>query len=83
MEKLLTPENEAEALALKGLLEEHGIPAVVRSFHDSAFDGIFQQKYGWGVLLVPAGDLERAREIVAAWRKAAPGEHELPWREEK
>lgn len=82
MQKLLIPENEAEAIALRALLAEHGIKSVIRSFHDSAFDGIFQQKYGWGVLMVAAEDLEQARRIVAEWRAAAPRNHELPWREE-
>jgi hypothetical protein len=80
MQKLLIPANEAEALALQGVLAEQGIEARIRSYHDSAFDGIFQNQKGWGVLLVAAKDLARAREIVAEWRAAAP--RDLPWHEE-
>jgi hypothetical protein len=80
MQKLLIPENEAEALALQGVLAEHGIKARIRSYHDTAYDGIFQNQKGWGVLLVEAGDLSLAREIVAEWRAAAP--RELPWQDE-
>jgi len=79
MQKLLIPENEAEAVALQSVLAEHGITARIRSYHDSAFDGIFQNQKGWGVLLVAAADLARAGEIIAAWRAAAP--RDLPWRE--
>ena len=80
MEKLLIPENEAEALALQGVLAEHGIAAQIHSYHDTAYDGIFQSQKGWGALLVPAADLERAREIISQWRAAAP--RELPWQDQ-
>ncbi|HKI80307.1 MAG TPA: DUF2007 domain-containing protein [Pseudodesulfovibrio sp.] len=80
LQKLLIPENELEALALQKLLAEHGIPARLHSFHDSAFDGIFQNQKGWGVLMVPESDLARAKEIVAEWWAAAP--KDLPWQEE-
>ncbi|MDA8164511.1 MAG: DUF2007 domain-containing protein [Desulfobacteraceae bacterium] len=79
MKKLLIPTNEAEALALQAVLAEHGIRALLRSFHDTAYDGIFQRQYGWGVLLVAETDFERAREIAAAWLAAAPGEKDLDW----
>jgi len=80
LQKLLLPENEIEALALQRLLAEHGIPALLRSFHDSAFDGIFQNQKGWGVIMVAESDLALARKIVAEWWAAAP--KDLPWREE-
>jgi hypothetical protein len=80
MQKLLIPDNEAEALALQRLLADHGIQARIQSYHDTAYDGIFQNQKGWGVLLVAEGDLPRARELVAEWRAAAP--RELPWQDE-
>ncbi len=79
MQKLLIPANELEALALQKLLAEHGIPAMLRSYHDTAFDGIFQNQKGWGVLLVAPEDLDRARIIVEEWWAATP--KELPWEE--
>ncbi|MBU0673919.1 MAG: DUF2007 domain-containing protein [Proteobacteria bacterium] len=81
MKKLLIPENEAEALALKKLLEDHGIPGMLHSYRDSAYDGIFQNQYGWGALMVPEDDLQRAAAIVNEWRAAAPRGDELPWQE--
>jgi len=79
MKKLLIPENEAEAIALHRLLAQHGIKSVIRSFHDTAYDGIFQKQYGWGVIMVAEENLSRAREIVSEWRAAAPKSHEIPW----
>ena len=42
--------SEIEALRIKEILDSHKIPHLIRSFHDSAYDGIFQNQYGWGVL---------------------------------
>lgn len=81
MKKLVTPANEAEAIALQQVLAEHAIPALVRSFQDAAFDGIFQRRYGWGTIMVAEEDYARAREIVAEWLAAAPRETDLPWQD--
>ena len=41
-------ENEIEARLLSSLLEEEEIPHYLRSYHDAAYDGIFQAQLGWG-----------------------------------
>jgi hypothetical protein len=51
--KILMLENEMEAQRLSAILEEEKIPHVVRSYHDSVYDGIFQQAKGWGHLEAP------------------------------
>ncbi|HNS72523.1 MAG TPA: hypothetical protein PKI81_03880 [bacterium] len=51
--KIMTLKNEIEAQVLTEALRERNIPHVVRSFHDSAYDGIFQMQKGWGVLMAP------------------------------
>ncbi len=43
---VLQHEVEAECLALE--LDSQQIPHVLRSYGDSAFDGLFQGAYGWG-----------------------------------
>ena len=48
-----TLKNEIEAQVLAEALREREIPHVVRTFHDSAYDGIFQMQKGWGVLMAP------------------------------
>ena len=30
------------------MLKEEGIPHVMKSYHDSAYDGLFQGQKGWG-----------------------------------
>ena len=51
--KILILENEMEAQRLSSILEEEGIPHMVRSYHDSVYDGIFQSQRGWGHLEAP------------------------------
>jgi hypothetical protein len=47
-EKIVLLENEVQAELIDGMLEEKGIPHIIRSYHESAFDGLFQMTKGWG-----------------------------------
>jgi type III secretory pathway lipoprotein EscJ len=78
MKNLITPENEAEANVIKSILEEHGIYAEIKSFHDTAYDGLFQSQYGWGLIRVSETDFQEARRIIQEWKDASPAE--LPWK---
>lgn len=80
MRNLIKPDNAAEAQALRALLGQHGIDAVVVSFHDTAYDGIYQAQYGWGVIRVAESDFEQARKIIQEWKDSSPPE--VPWHEE-
>jgi len=51
--KILVLENEIEARLLESILKERGIPHLIRSYYDSAYDGIFQAQKGWGHLEAP------------------------------
>ena len=51
--KVIVLENEIEARLLDSVLNERNIPHRIRSYHDSAYDGIFQAQKGWGVMLAP------------------------------
>ncbi|TZE81076.1 hypothetical protein [Calorimonas adulescens] len=46
--KIAVLDNEVEARLLEEVLKERGIPYVIRSYHDAAYDGIFQIVEGWG-----------------------------------
>ena len=48
--KILTLRTEAEALLLSGLLDQAAIPHYLKSFHDSAYDGMWQTQTAWGTL---------------------------------
>lgn len=61
--RILILDNEIEANYLEGLLKERGIPHVIRSYHDSAYDGLFQVHSGWGQLDAPEEYREEILEI--------------------
>ncbi len=58
--QILILNNPVEANLLDSLLNEREIPHIIRSHHDSAYDGLFQVQTGWGQLDAP----EEYREII-------------------
>ena len=53
-EKILTLDNQIQAKLLEEILTEKGIPFIMRSYHDSAYDGLWQVQSGWGHVEAPA-----------------------------
>ena len=43
-------ENAIEAQLIGSILEQRDIPHRIRSYHDTAYDGLFQFQKGWGKL---------------------------------
>jgi hypothetical protein len=78
---LIKPENEAEALVLKVVLQEHGIEATIISFHDTAYDGLYQSQYGWGVIRVKESDYLQAQRVISEWKHAAP--EDVAWEDKE
>jgi len=62
--KILTLNSEIEALGIKDILDSKEIPYIIRSFHDSAYDGLFQNQYGWGVLEADEADEESILDLL-------------------
>lgn len=62
--KILTLENEIEAYRIKDILDSEGIPHIIRSYHDAAYDGLFQGQYGWGALEADEKDEKRIIELI-------------------
>ena len=48
--KILVFNNEIEAKLLDEILNEKEIPHMIRSYHDSALDGLWQTQSVWGHL---------------------------------
>jgi len=68
--KILVLENQSEAHLMEAALQERNIPHIIRSYHDSAYDGLFQQQKGWGYLAARAEDEEEIRKIYQDLRSA-------------
>lgn len=51
--KIIILENAIEAQLIGSILDQHNIPHRLRSYHDTAYDGLFQFQKGWGKLYAP------------------------------
>ncbi len=67
-------ESAFEADRFKAGLEQEGFTVLVRTFHDTAYDGIYEAQKGWGYVEVPEEDRERAERVVAELEQAFPEE---------
>ena len=76
--KIAILENENEARLLESILKDRGIPHRLRSYHDTAFDGLFQSQKGWGSLNAPESQKEVILEILSDLRKGISLPDELP-----
>lgn len=70
--KVKTVESFVEADRLRSALEREGISVLIRSFHDTAYDGVFILQKGWGRIDVPRQDKERAAQIIRDFIEAFP-----------
>ena len=68
--KITVLQDELEAKRMEFVLKEHGIPHRIRSYHDSAYDGLFQVAKGWGHVEAP----EEFKDEIKALQKDLPGE---------
>lgn len=62
--KIFTLSNRFEADLITRELEKEGITVLIRSFRDTAYDGIYIPQKGWGEVRVPEKDRHRAEEII-------------------
>lgn len=54
IEKIAVLDSEVQAELVDSVLDEQNIPHLMRCYHDSAYDGIFQTQAGWGQIEAPA-----------------------------
>ena len=52
-EKIVVLDNEVQAQLVDSVLSERGIPHMMMSYRDAAYDGIFQGQKGWGHIEAP------------------------------
>ncbi len=61
--RILIFKNEIEALLLDEILTEKNIPHLIRSYHDSAYDGLWQTQSAWGHVEAPEEYKEEVLQI--------------------
>ncbi len=79
--KLRTVQNRFEAELLSEALAHTGVDFYLRTFEDTAYDGLFVAQEGWGVIWVATADLQIAQDILQdfdeAYRHGSEGEEDL------
>ena len=69
--KVSVLDNEIEAQLLDSILEERDIPHLMVSYHDTAYDGLFQTQKGWGHVSAPTPFKQEILEILNEVRRNA------------
>lgn len=58
-------ENRFEGDRISQSLQEAGIPFMVKSFLDTAYNGLYVPQKGWGMVLVPETFVDEAEKVIA------------------
>ena len=58
-------ENRFEGDRISQALNQAGIPFLIKSFHDTAYDGLYLPQKGWGAILVPEEFGKEAERVIS------------------
>ena len=81
LEKIAVLDNEVQAELVDSVLSERGIPHLMQSYHDSALDGIYQARAGWGHIEAPADSRDEILAVIEELKRQASSDtspQELP-----
>ncbi len=72
-------ENRFEGDRISQSLKEAEVPFMIKSFLDTAYDGLYVPQKGWGMVLVPEDFAEDAERVISELRRsfAEEGKDEL------
>ncbi|MCJ7785875.1 MAG: hypothetical protein MUP41_18240, partial [Desulfobacterales bacterium] len=71
-----TVENRFEGDRISQVLHEAGIPFLIKSFLDTAYDGLYIPQKGWGIVMVSKKDKEEAERLNSEVKKTFVKEEE-------
>jgi len=69
--KIAILENDIEAQLLDSILTERNIPHLMRTYHDTAYDGLYQAQKGWGYVGAPESYRKEIMDTITHLRKEA------------
>ena len=55
-------------------LKDAEVPFLIKSFHDTAYDGLYILQKGWGAVLVPEEFREQTEQVMVDIKKIVEGE---------
>ena len=65
MKKIAVLDSLVQAKTLEAVLKDQGIPHVLKTYHDSAYDGLFQGSMGWGHIEASEENESRILDVLA------------------
>ncbi len=71
-----TVENRFEGDRISQALHEAGIPFLIKSYLDTAYDGLYIPQKGWGTVMVSKKDQEEAERLISEVKKTFVKEEE-------
>ncbi len=71
-ERIAVLDDAFQAQLLSAELEKIGIPHVIRSYHDTAYDGLFQVGSGYGCVEAAPEHADRVRAVLQDISRPAP-----------
>ena len=74
--KIAILENAIEAQLLGSMLAQYDIPHRVRSYHDTAYNGLFQFQKGWGEIYGPPAFRQQILDAIADLRSQPADAHD-------
>ena len=74
--KIAVIENAIEAQLLSSVLTQYEIPHRLRSYHDTAYDGLFQLQKGWGAIYGPHDVRQQVLDALVEFRSQAMDIHD-------
>ena len=69
--KIAILENAIEAQLLSSVLTQYEIPHRLRSYHDTAYNGLFQLQKGWGEIYGPHDVRQQVLDALSELRSQA------------
>jgi len=63
-------ENQFEGDRVSQTLKEAEIPFLIKSFLDTAYDGLYVPQKGWGAVIVPERFREEAERMISEVKKS-------------
>ncbi len=71
LEKIAVLDNEVQAELVDSVLTERDIPHIMRSYYDSALDGIYQTPKGWGHVEAPESVRDEVLSVIEDIKRQA------------
>lgn len=81
--KVTVAENKFEADLINQTLQQEGIPCLIRSYHDTAYDSIFIPQKGWAAIMVPEEFKDKAKAVIAELRQGLKAKGQAKESEER